>query len=172
VSHLNAILTQNDRVNMTASYIKSEWTDLVLNWEYKDWFELVNGVKTPVHQESESYNGRSMMSTPPWNMNLTYDHIFNLPNGGTVKAAVTIKYKTAFDLSWRKIDYPLNYQESYHIEDFNVVYNSPDAKWSVSAYAKNAFNYAEKRNILNMASSKLLSIGNPRTYGGVLSVKF
>ena len=169
---INAIMTQNDRVNLTASYIQSEWTDLVLWWEYTDWFELVNGVKTPVHQEYKSLNGESMMSTPPWNINLTYDHNFNLPNGASIKTALTVKYKTAYDLSWREIDYPLNYQESYHMEDVNLVYNHSDGKWSLSGYCKNITNYAEKRALLNMGGNKLLSIGNPRTYGGVLSVKF
>ncbi len=120
----------------------------------------------------ESFNGKPMMSTPPWNINLTYDHNFLLPNGSSIKAGLTVKYKPGFDLSWRKIDYPLNHQKSYHMEDVNVVYNNSDGKWNFSVYVKNLTNYAEKRSLLNMAGSKLLTIGNPRTYGGVLSVKF
>jgi hypothetical protein len=58
------------------------------------------------------------------------------------------------------------------MEDVNLVYNSPEGNMSLSAYVKNIGNYAEKRSLLNMAGTRLLSIGNPRTYGAVLSVKF
>ena len=168
------IITDKDRLNMTLSYIHSEWTDLVLDYaeETENWMELVDGQIVYIYMPFESFNGKPMMSTPPWNINLTYDHTFHLGNGGTLKAALTVKYKTAFDLSWRRIDYPINYQEAFHMEDVNLVYNHPDGKWNISAYVKNAFNYAEKRNIINMAGRKLLSIGNPRTYGAVLSVKY
>jgi iron complex outermembrane recepter protein len=171
---MSAILTQSDRVSISASYMKSEWTDLILDYAeaYEHFMVIENGQIVNVYMPYESFNGKPMMSTPPWNMNLTYDHIFNLPNGGTIKAAATIKYKTAFDLSWRKIDYPLNHQEGYHMEDVNLVYNDPDGKWNFSAYVKNISNYAEKRSLLNMAGNKLMTIGNPRTFGGVLSVKF
>jgi iron complex outermembrane receptor protein len=168
------IITDKDRLNMTVSYIDSEWTDLVLNIDedYQTWMELVDGQIVYVTMQSESFNGYPMMSTPPWNVNLTYDHTFHLWNGGTLKAALAVKYKTAFDLSWRRIDYPINHQEAFHMEDVNLVYNDPGGKWNISAYVKNVFNYAEKRNIINMAGRKLLSIGNPRTYGAVLSIKY
>jgi hypothetical protein len=113
-----------------------------------------------------------MMSAPPWNLNLTYDHNFLLPNGGSIKAALTVKYKTAFRLSWRKADYLINHQEDYHMEDFNLVYNSPDGQLSLSAYVKNIGDYAEKRSLINASGWKLMSIGNPRTWGAVLSVKY
>ena len=169
---INAILTQSDRLNLSASYIKSEWTNLTFWWYYNPIYELVNGVKTEINRPSVSFKGKNMMRTPPWNINLTYDHIFNLRDGGTLKAALNIKYKTAYDLTWRTVDKPLNYQESYHMEDFSMVYSNPDGKWNLTGYVKNLGNYAEKRSLLNMAGNKLLTIGNPRTYGGVLSVKF
>lgn len=58
------------------------------------------------------------------------------------------------------------------MEDIDLVYSDPSGKMSFSAYVKNLENYAEKRAISNMAGTKLLQIGNPRTYGAVLSVKF
>jgi iron complex outermembrane recepter protein len=169
---MNAILTQNDRLGLTPSYINSKWTDLTFLWYYNPTFELVNGVKTQVNVPSTSFKGKNMMNSPPWNMNLTYDHVFNLPDGGTIKAGLSVKYKTEYDLTWRTVDRPLNHQEAYHMEDVNLIYNSADGKWSLTGYVKNLENYAEKRSLLNMAGSKLLTIGNPRTFGGILSVKF
>jgi len=169
------MITRKDLVNLQVSYINSKWTDLSMTYYYQ--YTLVYYDTPEPHTEwvytpGANYNGKPMMSTPPWNINLTYDHTFNLWNGGTIKTSIYSKFKTAYRLSWRDSDYPINYQESYHMEDFNAVYNHPDGKWSLSGYVKNIFEYPEKRMIMNAGGAKLLSIGSPRTYGGVLSVKF
>jgi iron complex outermembrane receptor protein len=176
----NWIISPNDRLNLTASYMNSEWTDLLIDYEYDYsggydsdgvWQDDLIGIGEN-GDGIDDFTGEEMMSSPPININLTYDHNFTLPNGGSLKAALTVKYKTAFDLSWRKADYVINHQEDYHMEDINLVYNDPSGNLSISAYCKNITNYAEKRSLLNMAGTRLLSIGNPRTYGAVLSVKF
>jgi iron complex outermembrane receptor protein len=165
------IITQKDMLNLSLSYIDSSWTDLYLDYYYTYSLELIDGELVEVPLVDDDYSGKPMMSTPPWNINLTYSHNFNLPNGGTLKASIFTKYKTSYDLSWRERDYPINYQENYHMEDVNLVYSHPDGKWSLSTYVKNIFNYAEKRMIMNMGGMKGLSIGNPRTYGAVLSLR-
>lgn len=173
----NWIITPNDRLNMTASYMDSEWTDLYIDYEYDQQFigwEGVPGASNPILEDipDDDFSGEPMMSSPPVSVNLTYDHSFTLPNGASLKAALTVKYKTAYRLSWRLTDYPINRQENFHMEDINLVYNDPEGKMSLSAYVKNIGDYAEKRAITNMAGTKLLQIGNPRTFGAVLSVKF
>jgi len=169
------VITPKDMVSLSISYIKSEWTDLSMTYYYQDSLVYIE-TPTPhlewVHTEGANYNGKPMMSTPPWNINLTYDHTFSLWNGGTIRASLSTKFKSEYKLSWRDSDYPINFQESYFMEDFNLVYNNPDGVWNLSAYVKNITNYAEKRMIMNAGGGKLLSIGNPRTYGAVLSVKF
>jgi len=173
------VITPKDMVNLSVSYIKSEWTDLSMTYKYTYTLVYVESdAEKPyphtdiVPQLGANYNGKSMMSSPPWNINLTYDHTFSLWNGGTIRASINTKYKSEFSLSWRESDYPMNFQESYFMEDVNVVYNNPDGVWNLSTYVKNITNYAEKRMIMNAGGGKLLSIGNPRTYGAVLSVKF
>ena len=172
---VSAIVTPKDMVNLQVSYIDSEWTDLRMVYYYTYTLVVVEEPTPhtePVDQLGADFKGKPMMSTPPWNINLTYDHTFNLWNGGTIKTSIYSKFKTSYDLSWRESDYPMNYQESYHMEDFNAVYSHPNGRWNLSAYVKNIFEYAEKRMIMNAGGAKLLSIGNPRTYGAVLSVKF
>jgi iron complex outermembrane receptor protein len=171
----SAVLTPKDMVSLSVSYIKSEWTDLRMVYYYPYTLVVVDEPTPhtePVPQLGADFSGKPMMSTPPWNINLTYDHTFSLWNGGSIRASLSTKYKTEYRLSWRDSDYPINFQESYHMEDVNIVYNNPDGKWNLSTYVKNITNYAEKRMIMNAGGAKLLSIGNPRTYGGVLSVKF
>jgi iron complex outermembrane recepter protein len=165
------LITQNDMVNLSVSYINSRWKNLKMVYYYDYTLELVNGEVVTVYDPGADYTGKPMMSTPPWTVNLSYDHSFNLPNGGVIRATVSSKIRSAFRLSWADEDYPLNFQEGYHMEDFQAVYNSPGGRWSVSAFVKNIQNYAEKRMYMT-GMSEILTIGDPRTYGCVLSVKF
>jgi iron complex outermembrane recepter protein len=165
------LITQNDQVNLSVSYLNSKWSDLKMIYYY-DWtLKLVDGVATEVYKKGADYTGKPMMSTPPWTVNLSYNRSFNLPNGGVLRTTVSAKIRSAFRLSWADEDYPYNFQEGYHMEDFQVVYNSPEGHWSLSGFVKNIENYAEKRMYMS-GMSPILTIGDPRTFGGVLSIKF
>jgi iron complex outermembrane recepter protein len=165
------LITQNDTVNLSVSYLNSKWTNLKMVYYYDKTLELVNGQVVTVTDPGADYTGKPMMSTPPWTVNLSYDHSFNLPNGGVLRATVSAKIRSAFRLSWADEDYPLNFQEGYHTEDFQLVYNSPEGHWNLSGFVKNIENYAEKRMYMS-GMSEILTIGDPRTFGSVLSVKF
>ena len=172
----NVIITPKDMLNLSVAYIKSEWTDLYFDYYYTYTLVLDPATNTLIEESllDEDYNGKPMMNTPPWSINLTYNHNFDLPNGGIIRAGITSKYQTAYRLSWRESDYPYNYQETFHMESVNAVYSHPEGKWSFSAYVNNIFNYAEKRMYMSGGGGRLgmLSIGNPRTYGAVLSMKY
>jgi iron complex outermembrane recepter protein len=168
------LLTQNDTVNLSVSYLNSKWTDLRMVYYY---WKTLKYVATPTPHTEEvtnlgaDYTGKPMMSSPPWTVNFSYDHSFNFSNGGGLRTTISAKFRSAFRLSWADEDYPYNYQEGYHTEDFQAVYNSPEGHWSLSGFIKNIQNYAEKRMYMSGMSS-ILTIGDPRTYGAVLSVKF
>lgn len=164
----NTIITPNDMLNLSVSYTKSEWTDLQLNYgEYTYTLVLVNDKVLSVPLDG-NYTGKPMMNTPPWTITMKYDHNFNLPNGGLIKSSITSKYRTSYRLSWDDFNYPYDYQEDYHMEDVSMTYSHSDGKWSLTGYVNNIFNYAEKV----MYIQPNMTIGNPRTYGGVLSIKF
>jgi iron complex outermembrane recepter protein len=168
----NAIITQSDQVNLSVSYQNSKWADLkmIYYFDYTNAFDQ-NGNVITIYKPSADYTGKTMMNTPPWTINLSWDHSFNLPNGAIIRTTLSTKFRTAYRLSWAEEDYPLNYQEKYHMDDFTAVYTSPEGMWSVSGFVKNIWDYAEKRMYMNGPGS-MMSIGNPRTFGGVLSVKF
>jgi iron complex outermembrane receptor protein len=168
-----ALITAKDIVNFSVSYIKSEWTDLFFDWT-EDYYTVLNenGEAEVVPLEDTSYNGKPMQNTPEWTLNLSYYHNFSLWNGGNFKVGVSSKYQSAYRLSWNDDEYPYNYQEAFHMEDANATYSHPGGIWTLSAYVKNIFNYAEKRSYMNAGGNGSLTIGNPRTYGAVLSVKF
>jgi iron complex outermembrane recepter protein len=167
----NMRLTQNDTLNLSVSYSNSEWSDLKMVYRYYKTIKYVDGVKVDVINYGADYTGKSMMNTPPWTVNFSYDHSFNLSNGALLRASVSTKIRSAYRLSWNDDDYPLNYQEGYHVEDVQLVYNSAEGHWNLSGFVKNVFKYAEKRMYMSGASP-VLTVGDPRTYGAVLSVKF
>jgi iron complex outermembrane receptor protein len=167
-----ALITSKDIVNLSISYIKSEWTDLYFDWESDTEWLLIDGVPTEVDLPNTSYNGKPMQNTPEWTINLSYNHNFSLWNGGNLKVGVSSKYKSDYRLSWNDDEYPNNYQEAFHMEDANVTYSHPGGSWTLSAYVKNINDYAEKRMYMNAGGMGQLSIGSPRTYGAVLTTKF
>jgi len=174
----NLIITSNDMLNLSVSYLKSEWTDLVFNYYYK--YQVVGGggggpVDWTQIQElisPNSYNGKPMTMSPPWTLSGTYSHNFNLWNGGSIKTQIDERVRTGYRMNWKEKEYPWNYQETCHITNLSATYTHSDGKWTLSAYVKNLENYAEKRAYMTPGGQGMTTIGNPRTYGGILSVKF
>jgi len=164
-------LTLNDTLNLSVSYANSKWTDLKMDYYYIKTIKYVDGQRVDTINYGADYTGKPMMNTPPWTVNFSYDHSFNLSNGALLRATVSTKVRSAYRLSWNDDDYPLNYQEGYHTEDVQMVYNSAEGKWSLSGFVKNILKYAEKRMYMS-GNSPVMTIGDPRTYGVVLSVKF
>jgi iron complex outermembrane receptor protein len=114
-----------------------------------------------------------MTMSPPWTITLSYSHNFNLSNGAIIKAQVDSRYKTDYHLSWKNGQSPWNYQESCHITNFSAAYTNPTGNWTLSTYVKNIEDYAEKRMYMSPGGGEgITTLGNPRTYGAVLSVNF
>jgi iron complex outermembrane receptor protein len=164
------VITSKDMVNMSLAYMHSEWTDLYFDWEHELQWDATVGGQVPL--EDSDYSGKPMTNTPEWTINLTYNRNFNLWNGGVLKASATVKYQSAYNLSWNEEDEPYNYQEAHFMENASLAYNHPGGTWSLSTYCNNITNYAEKRNYMNAGGMGMLNISDPRTYGAVLTVKF
>jgi len=180
----STIITAQDKLDLSVSYIKKYFTDLA-----HDWPDVVNDLGLP----DLDYNGKDMPQAPNWNVAANYSHSFFLANGGSLKASIDIRYTTETCLNFQAEILSLNYeqdalgnytgnyttsmvntsdarwQEAYHIENVNLVYSDPDGKWTLSGYVNNLGNYAVKQFLDGNGN---LMIGNPRTYGAVLSVKF
>jgi iron complex outermembrane receptor protein len=172
------LITPRDMLNLSVSWIESEFYDLYFEWEYEEQLSTVydaNGIPIGVEwvpHPDVDYSGKPMTNTPPWTINLNYTHNFTLWNGGTLKPAVSVKYQTGYNLSWKDEEHPWNYQETHHMLNASMVYTSPGDMWSLSAYVNNIEDYAEKRQYMSVAGRGRLSIGDPMTYGATLSIRF
>lgn len=168
----NAILTEKDKLNLSVAYEKSEWTDMYFDYYYTETLTVVDGEYVWEDIVDQDFNGKPMTLTPDLTVNINYSHNFNLPNGGVLTGRIDARYMGDYRLTWKEEDYPYNYQESYHIEDLSAIYANSDGRWTLSAYVRNIFDYANKVRYSARGVSRSLTIGDPRTYGAVLSIKF
>jgi iron complex outermembrane receptor protein len=168
----SAVITPQDRLDVSISYLESEWTDLFFDYDYNTVLDVVDGQYVWVDFPDKSYNGQPMFMSPPWTISATYNHNFNLANGGILTARLEARYQTAYKLTWLEDDYPKNYQETHHLANISAIYANPDGKWTLSGYIRNVFNYAEKLRYRSGRGYDTLWISDPRTYGVVLTVKY
>jgi iron complex outermembrane receptor protein len=164
----NWIITSQDKLDVQISYLDSWITHMIANFEFKD-----QPYATP---EMSDFSNRTPTHSPEWTITLNYSHNFNLPNGGVITARYDTKFQSEYEVDgWESrggVDQTLEkHQEAHRIDNFTAVYAHPDGKWTLSGYVKNAWNYAEKR-FLNMMGAYNTTIGPPRTYGMILSVRY
>lgn len=171
-------VTKNDNLNFSVSYMKSEWTDMVFDyvydWRVTDSNDLMSNEEGTVeveYLEDIVLTGKSMTNSPEWTISASYKHIFNLANGGSLETQIDTVYKSEYELTWRWEDYPYNYQEAYHKTDLSATYIHSDGKWTLSAYARNVENYADKRGYFGDPVNEM-RVGSPRTYGAILTVRY
>jgi outer membrane receptor protein involved in Fe transport len=177
------LVTQDFKVDLSLSYLKKYFTSLVFTIQ-------------PVTQEfwdmsAIDYSGMDATFSPHWTANATFTYTIPLWNGGTLSPEFDTRYQTSYKM------YFLNQilgtdrvngqivklvtdvtksavQEPYHLSNFSMVYADPTGKWTLTGYVKNIEDYAVKRSVFSNGPNGLgeLTIGPPRTFGGILSVKF
>jgi iron complex outermembrane receptor protein len=169
-----AIITDNDKLDVSVSYLSSEFTDLVFDFE------------NPLF-EDQDFTGNPETFSPEWTLNVVYSHSFSLPNGGRLTARLDSRYQSSYLVNYVDVYQEINFgptgpvgefnflsrkayieQEAHHISNVSAIYSHPDGKWTLTGYVRNLENYAEKKNFM-MDS---MMIGPPRTYGAVLSVRY
>ena len=150
------IVTAKDRLDFSISYLNAKWDYLVFDFEY----DLVYPM--------EIYTGQTNTLSPEYTVSATYSHDFHMQNGAVVTARFDSRYQSDYIVEWNPAYDDYRFQEANHISNFSVIYANPDGKWTLTGYMKNIENYATKRSFM----MENLTIGPPRTYGAVLSVKY
>jgi iron complex outermembrane recepter protein len=152
------LLTQDDQINLSASYMHSEISKLTIIYTWSP----------PSTQDTKA----PLNNSPTWTVTGSYKHHFYLANGGTFTPSFDFRYRTEYYCSFQDyIQDPTdrtNWEPSHIMTDAAMNYTAPSSKWSINAYVKNISNHAEK--IGKMMDS--LRLAAPRTYGAVLSIKY
>lgn len=154
----NYILTKKDRIDLGVSYLKGQYDNVVVTYDYAD---------------PEYYDGMDKPRAPRWTINGTYEHTFYLVDGGTLKASWTTRFESKSKVSFAVdpqygLDERVNIMEAHTMSNATLTYGAPSGKWSLSGYVKNIENFAYKEQLMGSA----MSVGAPRTYALQLSITY
>jgi len=150
------LLTQNDKVSVSASFLKSE---------IGTFFEPPNpfGNNAPYDM-----TGHQMSNCPKWASTLAYTHTWMLESGATVTGTLDTKISAGY---YRTLEHWQAYawNEGYHRSNFNVTYTSAEGFWTAGAWVKNIENGAQYTYTVPFWRGM---IKPPRTFGVNISIKY
>ena len=159
---VNWIVTSKDKLNFSVAYLDSQWKTLRFHYYYN------------MYWPDENYKGVTPTNSPKWSMTASYEHNFMLGSYGTLTPRIDVQHKTGYSMVWNPADKdPEGYghQEPYYLCDVSAGFSPASGKWGLNAYVKNITNYAVKRSYMGMMSYSMM-LGDPRTYGISMSVRF
>jgi len=177
-ANLVLLPTRNDRFTFDAVYETGKFT----RYDSPAATLFVPPVTTITIVPAVSLRNVERPAIPKMNGSATYQHTFALQNGGSVMLDAGTHFETAawFDLTHR----PNSYRGAYAMEDMKLTYNSPDDRWSISAFVNNVTNAAVIYGGTSLTYTKssayvppnadawTVSIYPPRTYGVRFNLKF
>ena len=162
-------ITGKDRLNFSVSYLDAVWKDLVMDFGYKYRDPVTGEYSNFWATDGMDYSGYTNTFSPKWTLTSSYEHIFALGSYGMLTPNVDVQYKSSYFLDYQ--NQTVTYQEAYYLVNGSVTFTPSSGVWTLNAYVKNAMNYCVKNFFVSMGTSSL-GVGNPRTFGAVLSVKF
>jgi iron complex outermembrane receptor protein len=112
-------------------------------------------------------SGFQFARAPKWSGSATYQHVFELGDGSTLKAVANATFASGRFLSIDQF-LPSTYSSGYVLANFDLTYDRPDTGISVTAFVKNIFDkpvyLGSQANLFDNNYSHR-TISAPRTYG-------
>jgi iron complex outermembrane receptor protein len=128
-------------------------------------------------QDIPSYTGRirdrRMVLAPEYQLNTILRYTVPLPRGANITAQWDGFYqtKTYFDIQ----NYPISQSDDYQVWNARLIYNSPDDKWTVTAWVNNVFDEEYLQYSFDFTNSfgfNQLGYGRPRWVGASVGYKW
>jgi len=180
------LVTESLKMDFSVSYLKKYFTHLVFPFDAVD--------SAVWNMGDVDYSGKDMTFAPHFTVNLGLTYNILLGSSGTLSPSFETRYQSSYKMYFldsilgtsrgREPTDPIVFwttdvsksakQEPYRVSNFSLVYASPSGNLTLTGYVKNIENYAVKRSIFKNSPDNVgeLTIGPPRTYGALLSVKF
>lgn len=153
---LQAAVTSNDTANLSLSYMNAKFTSSqVISYDTPT--SCPAGSTGNADVEQYTIDGSPEPRAPKLSGTGSWEHRFPLPNGGQLSASPSVHFSESYYIN--PVENIYGYQPGYATWDFNLMYRSPDSKWTINAWTRNAGDLAVKSQ-LNPGM-----IGPPRTYG-------
>jgi outer membrane receptor protein involved in Fe transport len=167
------LLTMEDRLSLTAGWLKAK----------------IDGYPVlPVFGDTHQYLAlENLPGLPKFTANLQYDHTFTFGNGSTLVPRAELHYTDgmyvaqmtqaqAVATDTHGSNLPYAYQDGYAIVNLGATWNSPESKYSLAAYLRNATDKEYKTSVTlnNNASTQNIGVsaGELRTWGVTFTAKF
>jgi iron complex outermembrane receptor protein len=180
------LLTESLKMDFSVSYLKKYFTKLIFPFDAVD--------SAVWNMGDIDYSGKDMTFAPHFTVNLAFTYNILLGGNGTLSPSFETRYQSSYKMYFldsilgtsrgREPTDPIVFwttdvsksatQEAYRLSNFSLVYASPSGNLTLTGYVKNIENYAVKRSIFKNSPDNVgeLTIGPPRTYGALLSIKF
>ncbi len=167
-SELAAKVTPDDTVSLSASLQHTKLGHLIAGSnDYSLPPCSVPGIGTCL-----DVTGNTLPHAPTLALQLIYDHIFHLWNGGTLVPHVSTHFETSSWLSVFNLGSG-DRQGSYTRTDLGLQYNAPGAtRWSVEVFVQNLEDGRIKTNASNAFGPWQAEYLPPRTFGANLKMDF
>jgi iron complex outermembrane recepter protein len=117
--------------------------------------------------------GETLLAAPRWTGSAAWEHTFPFESGASVRTHLDVQYAGS---RWLAIDFlaPQERAPAYIVESVSVRYSTPHDRWQFAAFIHNLSN----RPVYSTAFENpfypgvAAGIGDPRTYGGRLTLRF
>lgn len=138
--------TPNDNFSVKVQYNKSEYDSFTYNFPSGALHAPANtgcatsfanpgGPVDPGQTTIVDCAGFQLVRAPTWTGTVSYDHTFDLANGGKINAGVRTQFASS---SYLSIDFVESAkQEAYATFDADLSYTTPDGRLTVTAYVRN-----------------------------------
>ncbi|MEG3086991.1 TonB-dependent receptor [Sphingomonas sp. PB4P5] len=182
-AELVANVTNHDRLQFSSSLQKTKLKDLAT---IDGRFDNSSDV-TAIRQ----LKGNELAHAPRFSATATYEHDFELANGGSITPRATVHYETASFLTFFNGDrtdrvvggVPVNYgtrfdtQKAYSRTDLALRYNAPGDKFVIEAFVQNVEDRAIRTNATTFGPTRyppvfLSNLQAPRTFGARVKAAF
>jgi iron complex outermembrane receptor protein len=182
-AELVANVTNHDRLQFSGSLQKTKLKDLAT---IDGRFDNSSDV-TAIRQLA----GNELAHAPRFSATATYEHDFELPNGGSITPRATVHYETKSYLTFFDGDrtnrvvngVPVYYgtafdtQKAYSKTDLAIRYNAPEEKYMVELFVQNLEDKAVRTSAATFGPTRyppvfLSNLQAPRTFGARIKANF
>lgn len=166
------LVSDHLRIDGSATYLDATFDDYVTTDPFDTVFQQL-GLIPPDVDLSQQLAGNRMVQAPEWSWTLRSTLDFMLSDSGwSTSATVAASYKD--EIYFSQFNHDALSQDSATTLNANILFTSPDDRWTVNAWGKNLTDETIYMGtfILNSSRTNAGFLAPPRTYGLTVGYQF
>ena len=164
--------TPHDSIRATLDYLDSKFTSFAFQTPFPTDPRSTKCSLTFVPPFTTDCTGRPLPHSPHWTGTLSYDHIFDVANGGAFVLGGSLDFASS---SFNGLEYIENERNPSFVRlNADLTYNSPKGQYSITAFIRNITNREIRIDGSQGFSPGLVfsQVDPPRTYGVRATLRF